>query len=255
MIGKKVNMLNPLPIAKAHDKFLRNFLETAQRHVIDNVRQVPSVDANGYIRPVHICVKLYPQISDKIIVVGCLQNLIKLDDFEPERLTGVPLTNLSQMPHHYLLTDEHHGVACVSEGLALEIGLHAKFFSASGIFHVPIHVDRLFKKSITTVDMQRQLETSLGGELEMDTSGIMDHINLEELTNEEISTIRKRLGTYTVHIQLKTLVFDPKHCTVKLYRVILLPKEAHLSSGLRESHGFSSKMVSTQIAGGNTTWL
>ena len=29
MIGKKVNMLNPLPIAKAHDRFLRNFLETA----------------------------------------------------------------------------------------------------------------------------------------------------------------------------------------------------------------------------------
>jgi hypothetical protein len=159
------------------------------------------------------------------------------------------------MPHHYLLTDEHHGVACVSEGLVLEIGLHAKFFSASDIFHMPIHVDRLFKKSITTVEMQRQLETSLGGESEMDTSGIMDHINLEELTNEEISSIRKRLGTYTVHVQLKTLVFDPKYCTVKLYRVILLPKEAHPSSGLPESHGFSSKMVSTQIAGGNTTSL
>lgn len=29
MIGKKINMLNPLPIAKVHDRFLRNFLETA----------------------------------------------------------------------------------------------------------------------------------------------------------------------------------------------------------------------------------
>jgi PAS domain S-box-containing protein len=38
MIGQKVNILNPLPIAKVHDRFLRNFLETAQRHVIDNVR-------------------------------------------------------------------------------------------------------------------------------------------------------------------------------------------------------------------------
>ena len=83
MIGMKINMLNPLPIAKVHDRFLRTFLETAQRHVIDNVRQVPAVGSNGYLRPVHICVKLDPQISDKIIVVGCLQNLIKLEGFEP----------------------------------------------------------------------------------------------------------------------------------------------------------------------------
>ncbi len=156
------------------------------------------------------------------------------------------------MSHHYLLTDEHHGVACVSEGLALEIGLHPKFFAASDIFHVPIHVDRLFKKSITTMDMQRQLETTLGGELVIDTSGILEHINLEQLTNEEISSIRKRLGAYPVHLQLKTLVFDSKHCTVKLYRVIFLPKVGNLSSDISESHELSTKMVSTQIAGGNT---
>ena len=88
----------------------------------------------------------------------------------------------------------------------------------------------------------------------MDTSGILEHINLEQLTNEEISSIRKRLGIYPVHLELKTLVFDPKHCTVKLYRVIFLPKEAHLSSELPECHGVSSKMVSNQIARGNTTW-
>jgi PAS domain S-box-containing protein len=29
MIGKKVNIVNPAPIAKVHDRFLRNFLETA----------------------------------------------------------------------------------------------------------------------------------------------------------------------------------------------------------------------------------
>ncbi len=111
-----------------HDRFLRNFLETAQRHVIDNIRQVPAVSANGYLHPVHICVKLYPQISDKLIVVGCLQNLPKLDGFEPERLTGIPTTHFSSLQHHYLLTDDYNGIACVSEGLAAEIGLHSKFF-------------------------------------------------------------------------------------------------------------------------------
>ena len=77
------------------------------------------------------------------------------------------------------MTDEYHGIACVSEGLANEIGLHSKFFAASDIFHVPIHIDKLFKKSVTCTDMQRELESPQGREIIMDTTGIFEHVNLE----------------------------------------------------------------------------
>ncbi len=97
--------MNPEPIAAVHDKFLRKFLETAKRNVIDNVRQVPAIDCEGYLRPIHICVKLYPHISDRIAIVGCLQILPKLDGFEPQKLTGIPLTHFAKIKHHYILTD------------------------------------------------------------------------------------------------------------------------------------------------------
>ncbi len=35
LIGKKVNMIMPSTIAVVHDRFLRTFLETAKRNVID----------------------------------------------------------------------------------------------------------------------------------------------------------------------------------------------------------------------------
>jgi PAS domain S-box-containing protein len=60
LIGKKVNMLMPSPIAMVHDRFLKSFLNTAKRNVIDKMRQVPAVCSDGYLRPVSICVKLYP---------------------------------------------------------------------------------------------------------------------------------------------------------------------------------------------------
>jgi hypothetical protein len=68
----------------------------------------------------------------------------------------------------------------------------------------------------------------------MDTSGILEHVNLEQLTSEEIFDLKHHLGSYQVHIQLKTMVFDPKHCTVKLYRIIILPKIHSMNSRLSE---------------------
>jgi len=85
----------------------------------------------------------------------------------------MPQNHISKVSHHYILTDEYHGIACVSEGLAHEVGIHSKFFAASDIFHVPIHIDRLFKKSITTPEIQKELETPYGSEVLLDTSTIL----------------------------------------------------------------------------------
>lgn len=59
--------------------------------------------------------------------------------------------------------------------------------------------------------------------MDLDLRNILDHVNLEILTADEINDVKSRLGIYPVHVQLKTLVFDPKYCTIKLYRLILLP--------------------------------
>lgn len=71
-----------------HDRFLHNFLDTAKRTVLDLVLQLPAIDTNAYVRPIYIIVKLYPHISDRICVVGYLQNIPKIDGFDPQKLSG-----------------------------------------------------------------------------------------------------------------------------------------------------------------------
>jgi hypothetical protein len=39
-----------------------------------------------------------------------------------------------------------------------------------------------------------------GIEIEMNTRHIMQHLNLEELTVEELGSIKSRIGVYPVHV-------------------------------------------------------
>ena len=38
LIGKKINVIMPGPIGMVHDRFLRKFLDTARRNVIEEIR-------------------------------------------------------------------------------------------------------------------------------------------------------------------------------------------------------------------------
>jgi hypothetical protein len=60
-------------------------------------------------------------------------------------------------------------------------------------------------------------------EMDLDIRNILQYVNLENLTAEEITEVKARLGVYPVHVMMKTIVFDPKFCTIKIYRLILLP--------------------------------
>jgi hypothetical protein len=71
--------------------------------------------------------------------------------------------------------------------------------------------------------MEKDIESPAGVELIMDTSHIFEHVNLEQLTSDEIYHLKRRIGAYPVNIKMKTFVFDARFCTVKLYRIIILP--------------------------------
>jgi PAS domain S-box-containing protein len=60
LIGKNINVIMPGPIGMVHDKYLRRFLETAKNRIIEEIRQMPALCADGYIRTVSLCIKLYP---------------------------------------------------------------------------------------------------------------------------------------------------------------------------------------------------
>lgn len=44
--------------------------------------------------------------------------------------------------------------------------------------------------------------------LVFDTRNLLNHIELERLSSEEILDIRTKLGRYEVYVQLKNLIYD-----------------------------------------------
>lgn len=141
------------------------------------------------------------------------------------------------MQHHYILTDDKFRISNISERLATAVGLNSKFFSHSqNIFAQSICIETILGPEMQDPDYQRELERS-GIETHINTTSILELVNLEYLTEEEINEARAHIGIYPVHVQLKTFVYDPNFCTLRIYRVIFLPNviEAKNTDSLKES--------------------
>jgi PAS domain S-box-containing protein len=70
LIDKNVSIIQPPIFNQVHDIFLKRFLETARRSVLNHNRAILAISRDGYLKPIHSIIKLYPQITDKIITVG-----------------------------------------------------------------------------------------------------------------------------------------------------------------------------------------
>lgn len=55
------------------------------------------------------------------------------------------------------------------------------------------------------------------------TDTILELVNLEILSTEELNDIKSKTGTYRIHIMMKQYEFDPQICARNLYRIIILP--------------------------------
>ena len=70
VIGKNISSIMPRPIGKVHDRFVHRYFETAKPTVIDIKRQLFGKCKDGYIRSVELIVKVYPNLTDKIVFIG-----------------------------------------------------------------------------------------------------------------------------------------------------------------------------------------
>ena len=133
LIGRKINSIQPKPIAEVHDLILRKFLDTAKRNVINHTLQLYGITAEGYMKPILLIAKLYPQLSNKITIVGFIQNLTRIDGFDLTKLREGDFSEsqIEKFIHHYIITDTSGTISCISEGLAQEVGLHSKFFTSN----------------------------------------------------------------------------------------------------------------------------
>ena len=82
LLNKNISMIIPRPIAKVHDRLIQRYFQTAKPTVIDIKRELFGVSNEGYLKPVRLLVKVYPQLTDKLIFVGFLQTLDVFQDMQ-----------------------------------------------------------------------------------------------------------------------------------------------------------------------------
>lgn len=93
----------------------------------------------------------------------------------------------------YIITDVDGNITNVTEGLNLELGLHAKFFQyTDSIFQQMFHLQKVCP-DIFDSEMTESLENE-GAIVTFDTRNILNNIELESLTSDEILEVRSNLG-------------------------------------------------------------
>lgn len=70
IIGKNISFIMPRPIGRVHDRFIQRYFETAKATVIDINRELFTSKKDGYIKPIRLVVKVYPELSNKLVFVG-----------------------------------------------------------------------------------------------------------------------------------------------------------------------------------------
>jgi hypothetical protein len=111
---------------------IHRFLETAQRRITNHVLELFALTDEGYLRPIHIIVKLYPFMSGRITIVGYLNSLNKFEGFE--KITQSQSTSLEGLTHHYMLGDTNGVISSISKGLSETIGISSVLFNNSDEF-------------------------------------------------------------------------------------------------------------------------
>jgi hypothetical protein len=146
-----------------------------------------AANKDGYLREIELIVKVFPQVNDRIVFVGFIQRNDRFDDMEPVK------PEFEKYDKQYIITDVEGNITNVTEGLNIELGLHAKFFSyTDSIFQQMFHLKRICP-DIFEPDQAESLENE-GAILTIDTRNILNNIELESLTSDEILEVRSNLG-------------------------------------------------------------
>jgi len=81
VVGKNVRMLMPLKYKEKHDFYIQRFLETGEKNVIGNTREVTALKKNGDEFPIQLNVA-ENNINDKVSFVGTIRDISDVKKLE-----------------------------------------------------------------------------------------------------------------------------------------------------------------------------
>jgi hypothetical protein len=173
------------------------------------------VSKDGYLVHITLLVKVMPLVGEKIVFIGFIQTSTKYEEIEPPSKEG-----LEKRDQLYFVTESNGNIINVSEGIYTELGLNSKFFSSSNSFLYNIGIKMLCPE-LNESEVMEALE--LGGQtVHINSSDILEFVELEALTAEEILQVKSQLGQYECYMQKKSLRYGGGISSYDVYRVIVL---------------------------------
>lgn len=232
IIGQNITCIIPRPIAKAHDRLIQRYFETAKPNVIDLTKSLFGCTKEGYLREVTLQVKTFPQINEKIVFVGFIKKLSSYEDMES------PKSEYEKYDREYIICDKEGNITNVTPGLYTEMGLHPKFFNYSdSIFQQMFSIQRICPELFDPDPYFQDLLETEGVVINFDTRNILNFVELESLNSEEVIEVKANLGVYQAYVQLKRFVVHPVYCTLLIYRVIMLSKQNNTNGNVNYLNG------------------
>jgi len=119
MIGHNVGLLMPSPYREEHDGYLRRYLQTGQKHIIGQGRELEARRKDGSIFPMHLVVS---EIEDRKLFTGILRDMTEYKRLEREVLDVATLEQqrIGQELHDGV-GQELAGLTMVADALAQQL--------------------------------------------------------------------------------------------------------------------------------------
>jgi len=131
IIGQNINSVMPRVIADRHDAFLKRYLGTSQARVMNIERLVFPINKKGYLVPCTLMIKVLPNLSEGIRIVGFLRevegndaenetNKMNQQDNDNEDEKG---TENDQKAHYIMYDGETAIIYGITEGFHHDFGI------------------------------------------------------------------------------------------------------------------------------------
>jgi PAS domain S-box-containing protein len=81
MVGHNVGLIMPAPYRDEHDRYLKRYLQTGERHIIGTGREIEARRKDGSIFPMHLVVS---EVEDRKLFTGILRDMTQFKRLERE---------------------------------------------------------------------------------------------------------------------------------------------------------------------------
>lgn len=171
LLGENVNMIMPKIYSDYHDFWMKRYFDTNTERIMNRERPVYAYTRNGFVIKVNLLIKIIPEISEGIKIVGVFTEIRSMKE------DAVMLINLDN-GHLVGVTEECYKNFGIHPGLCYGVAQTSGILNVLHVFpHVSDPIDLSLERQRASFELQEMNTTELGSyilasRLESDDLGI-----------------------------------------------------------------------------------